>query len=234
MYWALGLGVACYKGIVQPMLITHSGSAVTHNTHDCFRPINLGLMFYTRLSLYLTLPSSLSIRREQGVSGQPSSIMVEGVQVTLPSYEEAVYGSGGPCGASGPPPSPPPPLAPPESRVPIVLSEGLPQGATGGQAPSRNRHHRDLDFCLPSTSSSSSFSSRRHAETVLVHQAPSSSSSSSSSWAREHPGGACAGPLPLRRDSESSDQHSLLSVASTDDFSDGKWTQTMSFHTFSF
>ncbi|KAM3603362.1 uncharacterized protein V6R79_020795 [Siganus canaliculatus] len=167
-------------------------------------------------------------RREQGVSGQPSSVMVEGVQVTLPSYEEAVYGSSGLCGVSGPPPSPPPPPAPPESRVPIVLSEGLPQGATGGQGPSRgrhhNHHHRDLDFCLPSTSSSSSsFSSRRHAETVLVHQAPSSSSSSSScssSWAREHPGGACAGPLPLRRDSESSDQHSLLSVTSADEFSD--------------
>ncbi|XP_062293298.1 sushi domain-containing protein 6 isoform X1 [Scomber scombrus] len=159
-------------------------------------------------------------RREQGVSGQSSSIMVEGVQVTLPSYEEAVYGSGGPCGTSRPPSPPPPPAAPPESRVPIVLSEGLPQGATGGQGPSRSRHHRDLDFCLPSTSSSSSYSSRRHAETVLVHQAPSSSSSSSSSWAREHPGGACAAPLPLRRDSESSDQHSLLSVTSTDDFSD--------------
>ncbi|XP_030577487.1 LOW QUALITY PROTEIN: sushi domain-containing protein 6 [Archocentrus centrarchus] len=160
-------------------------------------------------------------RREQGVSGQASSIMVEGVQVTLPSYEEAVYGSSGPCGDSGPPPpSSPPPPAPPESRVPIVLSEGLPQGATGGHSSGRTRHHRDLDFCLPSTSSSSSFSSRRHAETVLVHQAPSSSSSSSSSWAREHPGGACAGPLPLRRDSESSDQHSLLSVTSADDFCD--------------
>uniref|UniRef100_A0A3Q0S0U3 Sushi domain containing 6 n=1 Tax=Amphilophus citrinellus TaxID=61819 RepID=A0A3Q0S0U3_AMPCI len=158
--------------------------------------------------------------REQGVSGQASSIMVEGVQVTLPSYEEAVYGNSGPCGDSGPPPpSSPPPPAPPESRVPIVLSEGLPQGATGGHSSGRTRHHRDLDFCLPSTSSSSSFSSRRHAETVLVHQAPSSSSSSSS-WAREHPGGACAGPLPLRRDSESSDQHSLLSVTSADDFCD--------------
>ncbi|KAM8846183.1 sushi domain-containing protein 6 [Synchiropus picturatus] len=157
-------------------------------------------------------------RREQGVSGQSGSIMVEGVQVTLPSYEEAVYGSGGPCEASGPPsPPPPPPQAPPESRVPIVLSEGLPQGATGGAGPSRTRHHRDYDFCLPSTSSSSSHSPRRHAETVLVHQAPCSSSSS---WAREHPGGACAAPLPLRRDSESSDQHSLLSVTSMDEFSD--------------
>ncbi|KAM9779382.1 sushi domain-containing protein 6 [Syngnathus typhle] len=151
-------------------------------------------------------------RREQGISGQPGSIMVEGVQVALPSYEEAVYGNG-----SGPPPPAPPPPAPPETRVPIVLSEGLPQGATGGQDPSESHHHRDLDLCFPSTSSSS-FPAHHHAETVLVHQAPSSSSSSS--WAREHPGGACAAPLPLRRDSESSDQHSLLSVTSADDFSD--------------
>ncbi|KAI5102125.1 sushi domain-containing protein 6 isoform X2 [Silurus meridionalis] len=34
-------------------------------------------------------------RREQGDSGQPVTIMVEGVQVTLPSYEEAVSGVGG-------------------------------------------------------------------------------------------------------------------------------------------
>ncbi|XP_056150456.1 sushi domain-containing protein 6 [Lampris incognitus] len=153
-------------------------------------------------------------RREQGVSGQPSSIMVEGVQVSLPSYEEAVYGRGGACSASAPPP-PPPPM--PETRVPIVLSEGHPQGAVGGEDPSGS-HHRDLDFCLPSTSSSSSSSSRRYAERALVHQAPSSSSSPS--WAREHPMGACAPPLSLRRDSENSDQHSLLSVTSTDDFSD--------------
>ncbi|CAG09185.1 unnamed protein product, partial [Tetraodon nigroviridis] len=163
-------------------------------------------------------------RREQGVSGQSSSVMVEGIRVTLPSYEEAVYGSSGLQESPGPPPSLPPNPAPSESRVPIVLSEGPPRGAVGGQGPSRSRHHRDLDFCLPSTSSSSS-SSHRHAETVLVHQAPSSSSSSSSSsWAREHPGGACAAPRPLRRDSESSDQHSLLSVTSTDEFSDGMKT----------
>lgn len=144
--------------------------------------------------------------------------------MALPSYEEAVYGSGGPGDDSGvpPSPSPPPPPAPPETRVPIVLSEGLPQGASGGQSASRARLSRDLDFCLPSTSSLTSFSSRRHAETVLDHQAPCSSSSSSSSWAREHPGGACAGPLPLRRDSGSSDQHSVLSITSTDDFSDGE------------
>ncbi|KAI4882531.1 hypothetical protein NFI96_010405, partial [Prochilodus magdalenae] len=34
-------------------------------------------------------------RREQGGLGQPVTIMVEGVQVTLPSYEEAVSGAGG-------------------------------------------------------------------------------------------------------------------------------------------
>ncbi|KAG7222674.1 hypothetical protein INR49_026283 [Caranx melampygus] len=175
-------------------------------------PVSRSTLSTLCLSVCLTLSSSLCVRREQGVSGQASSIMVEGVQVTLPSYEEAVYGSGGPCGASGPPPSPPPPSAPPESRVPIVLSEGLPQGATGGQGPRRTRHHRDLDFCLPSTSSSSSsFSSRRHAETVLVHQAPPP-----------------LPPPPLLHhglestlgDSESSDQNSLLSVTSTDEYSD--------------
>ncbi|XP_064847737.1 sushi domain-containing protein 6 isoform X2 [Oncorhynchus masou masou] len=147
-------------------------------------------------------------RREQGVSGQPASMVVEGLQVALPSYEEAVYGSGG---ASLPPP--------PESRVQIVLSEG-PQGAEGPSSRSQSHHHRDTELCLPSTSSSSSSSSRR-AETVLVHQAPSSSSS----WVTEHGGGACGGVPPLvtlarRRDSESSDQHSLLSVTSVDDFSD--------------
>ncbi|CAL9691843.1 unnamed protein product [Knipowitschia caucasica] len=140
-------------------------------------------------------------RREQGVSGQSGSIMVEGVQVPLPSYEEAVYGNS----IEGAPPASP---VPPPS-VPIVLSEG-PQGASGGSGP-----HTDFDYCLPSTSSSSYSSSRhsRQAETVLVHH------TSSSSWDRDSPRGACA-PLPLRRDSESSDQHSLLSVTSTDDYSD--------------
>nr|XP_023999197.1 sushi domain-containing protein 6 [Salvelinus alpinus] len=151
-------------------------------------------------------------RREQGVSGQPPSIVVEGVQVALPSYEEAVYGSGG--GASLPPP--------PESRVQIVLSEG-PRGAEGGaeglspSSRSQSHHHRDrerdTELCLPSSSSSFP-SSCRHAETVLVHQAPSASSSSS--WVTAHGGSA----LARRRDSESSDQHSLLSVTSVDDFSD--------------
>ncbi|XP_034017757.1 sushi domain-containing protein 6 [Thalassophryne amazonica] len=145
-------------------------------------------------------------RREQGVIGQPSSIMVEGVQVTLPSYEEAVYGS---STSDSPPPQTL--SAPPESRVPIVLSEGLPQRAMADQDTATARHNRDLDLCLQTTSS------QHRTETVMVHQAPSSSLTS---LTREHLEGACAVPLPLRRDSESSDQHSLLSVTSVDDFSD--------------
>ncbi|KAI1897299.1 hypothetical protein AGOR_G00081890 [Albula goreensis] len=129
-------------------------------------------------------------RREQGVAGQPVSIVVEGVQVSLPSYEEAVYGSGG--GA----------VAPSESRVQIVLSEG-PQ-AEGGEVPGPSQG--------PTPSS-------HRSETVLVHQVPSSSSSSSSSsWVSEQP---CASTSrPQRQDSESSDQHSLLSLTSAEEFAD--------------
>uniref|UniRef100_A0A8C1KL69 Sushi domain containing 6 n=1 Tax=Cyprinus carpio TaxID=7962 RepID=A0A8C1KL69_CYPCA len=113
-------------------------------------------------------------RREQGVSGQPTSIMVEGVQVSLPSYEEAVYGAGGSS------------VPPPESRVQIVLSEGP-------QAEGLN-------------------------EPFEQAQVLSSSSSSSPSWAAEQPGAAA--PLHRRQSSESSDQHSLLSVTSPEDYGD--------------
>ncbi|XP_061098214.1 sushi domain-containing protein 6-like [Conger conger] len=143
-------------------------------------------------------------RREQGVPGQPVSIVVEGVQVSLPSYEEAVYGSGG--GA----------VAPSESRVQIVLSEG-PQ-AEGGEAPGQAGAERAAPGPTPSLSPSP-----RLSETVLVHQVPSSSSSSSSStsspsWVSEQP--CAAAPRPQRQDSESSDQHSLLSLASAEEFGD--------------
>ncbi|XP_041950128.1 sushi domain-containing protein 6 isoform X2 [Alosa sapidissima] len=159
-------------------------------------------------------------RREQGVSGQPSSIVVEGVQVSLPSYEEAVYGSSGVATAASSSSS-----APQESRVQIVLSEG-PQSDGGSQADCR------LLPCTSSSSSSASSSrSLRHAETVLVHPAPSCSSSSSPSpysppspcsWAAEQPSssGASAAAGPLPHDSESSDQHSLLSLTSSEDFAD--------------
>ncbi|KAL7871595.1 hypothetical protein SRHO_G00065780 [Serrasalmus rhombeus] len=137
-------------------------------------------------------------RREQGVSGQPASIVVEGVQVSLPSYEEAVYGS---AGAAAPPP---------ESRVQIVLSEG-PQPEAAAATLDQSR----AEYSLPSTSSSSARS--RHAETVLVHQVPSSSSSPPS-WAAEQPGAAAA--AARRPSSGSSDQHSLLSLTSAEDFGD--------------
>ncbi|KAL0164644.1 hypothetical protein M9458_040397, partial [Cirrhinus mrigala] len=136
--------------------------------------------------------------REQGVSGQPTSIMVEGVQVSLPSYEEAVYGAGGSS------------VPPPESRVQIVLSEG-PQ-AEGLNEPFEQAQ---ASYSFPSTSTAASSC---HAETVLVHQVPSSSSSSSPSWAAEQPGAAA--PLHRRQSSESSDQHSLLSVTSAEDYGD--------------
>ncbi|KAK6479256.1 sushi domain-containing protein 6-like [Huso huso] len=109
-------------------------------------------------------------RRDPGVSGDPVSIVVGGMQVALPSYEEAVYGSGG---GQRPP-----------SRVPDTLGQ-----AEGSQA-----------------------SGFQRSETVLVHPAPTSSSSSS--WA------SAAAARPQRQDSESSDEHSLLSLNSTEDFAD--------------
>lgn len=140
-------------------------------------------------------------RREQGVCGQAASIVVEGVQVSLPSYEEAVYGSGG---AAAPPP---------ESRVNIVLSEG-PQTEPPASELSQSRP----EHSLPSTSTAARSG---HAETVLVHQDPSSSSPSSSSsctWVSEQRGAAGAGAR--RPSSTSSDQHSLLSLTSVEEYGD--------------
>ncbi|XP_067470029.1 sushi domain-containing protein 4-like isoform X3 [Thunnus thynnus] len=134
-------------------------------------------------------------RRDQGVSGQPVSIMVEGVQVTLPSYEEAVSGSGVQASSLGS-----------ESRVQIVLSEG--QHATAPEAgPSR-----------PSSLK------QQHSEMAVVHPVSQSSSSSSptpssSTWALEH-AGAAALPSSQRRPSAGSDQHSLTLMDSEMDYSD--------------
>ncbi|KAI5615129.1 sushi domain-containing protein 6 isoform X1 [Silurus asotus] len=142
-------------------------------------------------------------RREQGVCGQAGSMVVEGVQVSLPSYEEAVYGSGG---AAAPPP---------ESRVNIVLSEG-PQT----EPPASELGQSGPEHSLPSTSASAS-SRSCHAETVLVHQDPSSSSpspsSSSTTWVSEQRGAAAA----RRPSSTSSDQRSLLSLTSVEEYGDG-------------
>lgn len=145
------------------------------------------------------IPLCLACRREQGVCGQAASIIVEGVQVSLPSYEEAVYGSGGAAAAP-----------PPESRVNIVLSEG-PQTEPPASELSQSRP----EHSLPSTSTSAHSC---HAETVLVHQDPSSSSpSSSTTWVSEQRGAAAA----RRPSSTSSDQHSLLSLTSVEEYGDG-------------
>ncbi|XP_077477000.1 sushi domain-containing protein 4-like [Stigmatopora argus] len=95
-------------------------------------------------------------RRDEGVSGHPVSILVEGVQVTLPSYEDAVRNN-----ASAPSS---------ESRVPIVLSEEQPRATTPEAGPSRatssKRLHSETAVAHPFP--------------------PSPSSSSSSSWTQEH------------------------------------------------
>ncbi|XP_056151920.1 sushi domain-containing protein 6-like [Lampris incognitus] len=134
-------------------------------------------------------------RREQGVSGQPVSIMVEGVQVTLPSYEEAVSGGGGGRSAS---------TFSSESRIQIVLSEGqhMTEPAAGPSRPSSLTH--------------------QHSEMAVVHPVPPSSSSPSpisSCWGLEH-AGATAPPLSRRRPSTGSDQHSLPLLDSEMDYSD--------------
>uniref|UniRef100_A0A3Q3K4M3 Sushi domain-containing protein n=1 Tax=Monopterus albus TaxID=43700 RepID=A0A3Q3K4M3_MONAL len=140
----------------------------------------------------LLQPKLKSLHRcDQGVSGQPVSIMVEGVQVSLPSYEEAVSGSG--TSSSG---------LSSESRVQIVLFEG--QHATEPEAgPLR-----------PSSLK------QQHSEMAVVHSVPLSSSSplpspSSSAWVLEH----AVSSSSQRRPSAGSDQHSL-SLDSEMDYTD--------------
>ncbi|XP_051942256.1 sushi domain-containing protein 4-like isoform X4 [Hippocampus zosterae] len=99
-------------------------------------------------------------RRERDVSGHPVSIAVEGIQVTLPSYEEAVSNNS----ASASDPSS-------ESRVQIVLSEGYPQ-TTGPEAG-------------PSQPSSLS---QLHSEIAVMDPSPPSSFSSPSSGTLQHAG----------------------------------------------
>nr|XP_060617925.1 sushi domain-containing protein 6 isoform X1 [Anolis sagrei ordinatus]XP_060617933.1 sushi domain-containing protein 6 isoform X1 [Anolis sagrei ordinatus]XP_060617941.1 sushi domain-containing protein 6 isoform X1 [Anolis sagrei ordinatus]XP_060617950.1 sushi domain-containing protein 6 isoform X1 [Anolis sagrei ordinatus]XP_060617959.1 sushi domain-containing protein 6 isoform X1 [Anolis sagrei ordinatus] len=143
-------------------------------------------------------------RRDQGVSGDQVSIMVDGVQVALPSYEEAVYGSAGNC------------IPPSDSRVQIVLSEGAGQSGAGEmqQPPPDHSGHNcfDREDEIPGHSGLCEAGSSHHSEAVLVHQATTSSwvagASSSSSGHKEAP------------DSESSDVQSLLSLTSSEDYSD--------------
>ncbi|XP_042194009.1 sushi domain-containing protein 6 [Callorhinchus milii] len=139
-------------------------------------------------------------RRDQGVSGDQASIVVDGVPVSLPSYEEAVYGSSGAVVPAA------------DSRVQIVLAEGpglerepLCECPPPGRA----------DPGPPPAHCEAGGSGR--SETVLVHQ-PSSSSSSSSSFSYSH-GRGNAFRLARASDAsllelEGSDVHSLLSLSS--------------------
>ncbi|XP_015268777.1 PREDICTED: sushi domain-containing protein 6 [Gekko japonicus] len=143
-------------------------------------------------------------RRDQGVSGDQVSIVVDGVQVALPSYEEAVYGSTGNF------------IPPSDSRVQIVLSEGAGQSETREmQQPTPDQVDRSC-FAggdeVPGHSGLCEAGSSHHSEAVLVHQATSSSwvagMSTSRSGHKEAP------------DSESSDVQSLLSLTSSEDYTD--------------
>ncbi|XP_053330595.1 sushi domain-containing protein 6 [Spea bombifrons] len=142
-------------------------------------------------------------RREGCVAGEQVSIMVDGVQVALPSYEEAVYGSAGNCIPSA------------SSRVQIVLSEGpgeeqdLQQSACSSNSTGQTSRGSDLTGQTMGHAMQGATSSRQHSETVMVHQ-------TSSSWASGAEGRTLRG---AGVDSESSDVQSLLSLSS-DDYTD--------------
>ncbi|NWH32099.1 SUSD6 protein, partial [Chloropsis hardwickii] len=138
----------------------------------------------------------------QGVSGDQVSIMVDGVQVALPSYEEAVYGSTGNC------------IPPSDSRVQIVLSEGAGQnGFFEMQQPDQGafftfEREDEAPFFSGLCEASGSFFS----ETVLVHQA------FFSSWVA-----GMASFFPVHKevqDSFFSDIQSLLSLFFSEEYTD--------------
>lgn len=151
---------------------------------------------------------SSGCRRDQGVSGDQVSIMVDGVQVALPSYEEAVYGSSGHC------------VPPADPRVQIVLSEG--SGPSERNGP-REQQLQDQGACssaggeeeAPGQSGLCEAWGSQGSETVIVHQA------TTSSWV------AGSGNSQLAHkeapDSENSDIQSLLSLTS-EDYTDGRWS----------
>ncbi|XP_053553960.1 sushi domain-containing protein 6 [Bombina bombina] len=139
-------------------------------------------------------------RRETCGPGEPVSIMVDGVQVALPSYEEAVYGSGGNC------------IPAASSRVQIVLSEGpgeeqnLQQEACSSSRACQGPSNSNFSGYSMVQSAQGAASTSQHSETVLVHQA-------SSPWeAGADNRTLCRGGA----DCEGSDVQSLLSISSED------------------
>lgn len=134
--------------------------------------------------------------------------MVDGVQVALPSYEEAVYGSSGHC------------VPPADPRVQIVLSEGSgPSGRTGP----REQQLQDQGACssaggeeeAPGQSGLCEAWASQGSETVMVHQA------TTSSWVAGSGNSRVA--YKEAPDSENSDIQSLLSLTS-EDYTDGRWS----------
>ncbi|XP_033844305.1 sushi domain-containing protein 6-like [Periophthalmus magnuspinnatus] len=156
---------------------------------------SVALILLLVVLLVLLQPKLKSLqRRDHGVSGQPVSIMVEGVQVTLPSYEEAVSGVSATTALNS------------ESRVQIVLSESQhdPVSQAGSSRPSsfkQQQQHSEMDVYN------------------LVPPSSPSSSPSSSSWTLEHPG-ATADLLSHRRQSADSPQFSTTLYDPEVDYSD--------------
>ncbi|KAM4690786.1 sushi domain-containing protein 6 [Rhinophrynus dorsalis] len=205
--------LTCKNGVWNPPMGISCRLSQETNTHPSLGVPTLSIVASTASSVALILllivlfvllqPKLKSFhhsRREACVPGEQVSIMVDGVQVALPSYEEAVYGSAGNCIPSA------------SSRVQIVLSEGpgeeqdIQQEASGsnlsGQTPVRSEH----TLQTVGHSSQTIASRSQHSETVLVHQA-------SSPWAC----GAESRSLGREgADSETSDVQSLLSLSSED------------------
>ncbi|KAK7904960.1 hypothetical protein WMY93_017567 [Mugilogobius chulae] len=139
---------------------------------------SVALILLLVVLLVLLQPRLKSLqRRDHGVSGQPVSIMVEGVQVTLPSYEEAVSGVSSTTTLNS------------ESRVQIVLSESQHDAVSeaGPSAPSSFKHHSEMN--------------------VYNSVPPCSPSSSSSSWTLEHTGAAAAAHPGSQRQQSADSPH---------------------------
>ncbi|XP_072313209.1 sushi domain-containing protein 4-like [Eucyclogobius newberryi] len=155
---------------------------------------SVALILLLVVLLVLLQPKLKSLqRRDHGVSGQPVSIIVEGVQVTLPSYEEAVSGVGTFTALNS------------ESRVQIVLSES---------------QHDPASEAGPSRPSSFK---QQHSEMDVYNSVPpfSPSSSPSSSWTLESAGAAAAAdPGSQRRQSADSPHFSTPLYDPEVDYSD--------------
>lgn len=158
------------------------------------------------ICMFILIVCLLPSRRDQGVSGDQVSIMVDGVQVALPSYEEAVYGSSGHC------------MPPADPRVPIVLSEGA--GPSGRSLPREQQGQGGYSSAGGEEEAAGQSGlceawGSRGSETVMVHQA------TTSSWVA---GSGSSRPAHKEAtDSENSDIQSLLSLTS-EEYTDGRWS----------